>query len=94
VGIEISLIFAGNAFKGPGIPVLLRELVSRRAMKVHLERTRKLIELRAKDGRDLLRRLGIPEAEAILVRNNEVVLPEEELRETDDITILSVVSGG
>jgi len=63
-------------------------------MKVHLERTRKLIELRARSGRELLKQLSLPEAEVILVRNNEVVLPEEELRETDDITILSVVSGG
>ncbi|MDO8480267.1 MAG: MoaD/ThiS family protein [Nanoarchaeota archaeon] len=63
-------------------------------MKVYLERTGKEVELRATDGRDLLKQLKIPEAEAILVRNNEVVLPDEALRETDDIHILSVVSGG
>jgi len=63
-------------------------------MRVYLERTKKLIELRARSGRELLKQLSLPEAEVILVRNNEVVLPEEELRETDDITILSVVSGG
>ena len=72
----------------------MRELVSRGAMRVYLERTKKLIELRARSGRELLKQLSLPEAEVILVRNNEVVLPEEELRETDDITILSVVSGG
>ena len=42
----------------------------------------------------LLDELGINPSTVLIVKNGEVVLPEENLSETDDVKILSVVSGG
>jgi len=63
-------------------------------MKVYVEKQDKLLELDAKDGTELLEKLGINPDTVILVKNDEAVLPEEGLSETDDIKILSVISGG
>jgi sulfur carrier protein ThiS len=63
-------------------------------MKVFIERENKTIECQATTGIALLKQLGIPESTVLLVKNNEVVLAETELSETDDIKILSVISGG
>ena len=63
-------------------------------MKVYIEKQNKLLELDAKDGTELLDMLGINPDTIIIVKNDEAVLPEEGLSETDDIKILSVISGG
>lgn len=48
----------------------------------------------AKTGTELLNNLGINSSTVLLVRNDEVILIEETLNESDDLKILSVVSGG
>lgn len=63
-------------------------------MKVFIERENKHIELTSKNGIELLKSLQINPAEVLLIKNDEVVLPEEELEDSDSIQILSVVSGG
>jgi len=63
-------------------------------MKVFIEKENKQLELTAKTGTQLLNELGINPTTVLLVKNNEVTLPEENLSETDNIKILSVVSGG
>lgn len=63
-------------------------------MKVFIERENKIIESVAKTGKELLSELHIPESTVLLVKNNEVVLSDVELSETDDVKILSVISGG
>ncbi len=45
-------------------------------------------------GIGLLENLGINQNTVLFVKNNEVVLAEEEISNTDEIKLLSVVSGG
>lgn len=63
-------------------------------MKVYIEKQDKLIELEAENVKDLLDALKINPSTVIIVKNNEVVLLDEQLNEDDDIKILSVISGG
>mgnify|MGYP006303614755 CR=1 FL=1 len=63
-------------------------------MNVFIERENKHLELEAKNGSELLKSLDINPSTVLLVKNDEVVLPEEELTSEDDVKILSVVSGG
>ena len=66
-------------------------------MKIYVEKEKKNLEIdskNAKDGRELLEQLKINPATIILVKNNEVVLEDEVLEDTDEIKILSVISGG
>ena len=64
-------------------------------MKVFIEKENKQLVLgKSCTGAELLRELHINPSTVILIKNNEVVLPEEELSDKDDIKILSVISGG
>ena len=63
-------------------------------MRVYIERQAKTVEVDATTGTNLLKQLGINPAEVLLIQNDEVVLPEIELSDSDEIKILSVVSGG
>lgn len=47
-----------------------------------------------KTGIELLKKLNINPNTILFVKNNEVVLAEEEICEDDEIKLLSVVSGG
>ena len=63
-------------------------------MKVFIEREDKTVESHAKNGIELLHELGINETTVLLVQNDEVIIPETELQDSDVIKILSVISGG
>ncbi len=65
-------------------------------MKVYIEKDNKNLEIKKSryTGKKLLEELGINASAVILVRNDEVVLEDEYLEDSDDIKILSVVSGG
>ncbi|MFT4326979.1 MAG: MoaD/ThiS family protein [Candidatus Woesearchaeota archaeon] len=63
-------------------------------MKVFIERENKTVESSAQTGSALLDELGINETTVLIVKNDEVVIPQTELSETDSIKILSVISGG
>ena len=64
-------------------------------MEVFIEKQDKQIVLdKSCTALELLKELDINPAEVLIVKNNEVVLEDEPLSETDKIRILSVVSGG
>ena len=64
-------------------------------MKVFIEKDNKEIQFdRSCTGKELLQELGINPTTVLLIRNDEAVLSDEPLSETDEIKILSVISGG
>ncbi|HIH32422.1 TPA: MoaD/ThiS family protein [Candidatus Woesearchaeota archaeon] len=63
-------------------------------MKVYVEKQDKLLELEKKSVKELLDELQINSNTVIIVKNNEIVLEDEQLDDNDDIKILSVISGG
>jgi len=64
-------------------------------MNIYIEKEQKRLALeKACTAQELLARLNINPDTVLVVKNDEVVLPEENLSEADDIKILSVVSGG
>jgi len=64
-------------------------------MKVYVEKENKYLEInKSLSGEQLLKDLNINPTTVILVKNNEVILSDELLSETDEVKILSVVSGG
>ncbi len=65
------------------------------AMTVFIEKEDRHITIETPvSGTDLLEELGINPQTVLLVKNREIVLPEETLDPSDTIEILSVVSGG
>ena len=64
-------------------------------MKVFIEKDKKeVLFAKSCTGKELLKELGINPSTVLLVKNNEVVLADENLSETDEVKILSVISGG
>ena len=64
-------------------------------MDVYIEKTDKKIKLKAEcSGKELLDRLEINPQSVILVKKDEIVLEDELCKDSDDIKILSVISGG
>lgn len=65
-------------------------------IKVFIERTQeeKEIVFHGETVGDLLKELGIPISEVVVVKNDEVVTEDEKIEEGDFIKIIDVVSGG
>jgi len=65
-------------------------------MKVFLEKDGKELDMNftGKTVRDLLEQLNLNSQEVVVVKNGEIVLGDEPLDNSDDIKILSVISGG
>jgi sulfur carrier protein ThiS len=64
-------------------------------MKIYIEKENKLLELdKIGNIKELLDTLKINSSTVITVKNNEVVLEDESLEDSDEIKILSVISGG
>ncbi len=66
-------------------------------MKVFIEKTNETIDVKLKEGDKLvniLDRLNINISSIILVKNGEVCLEDSKVTDSDEIKILSVVSGG
>lgn len=66
-------------------------------MKVYIEKEDKTIEIKESNIRnikDLLNFLNINSSTVITVKNKEIVLDDEPLDYSDEIKILSVISGG
>ncbi|MEK6892258.1 MAG: MoaD/ThiS family protein [Nanoarchaeota archaeon] len=65
------------------------------AVFIDKENKNKLIELdNSSSVSDLLKELKINPVTVIVSRNNELILEDEELKDNDEIKILSVISGG
>jgi sulfur carrier protein ThiS len=63
-------------------------------MKVFIEKGNKYVDVKPSTGEGVLMQLSIPSTTVLIVRNNEIVLPEDELSEGDEVKLLSVISGG
>lgn len=64
-------------------------------MKVSIEKDRTTHDIKhCPTGDALLKKLALCAEEVILTKNGEIILPSEELKETDEVHILSVISGG
>lgn len=66
-------------------------------VEIYLERENKTINHNLKKDtklKDLLKELNISISSIILVKNNEITLEDDFVKEDDKIKILSVVSGG
>ncbi len=63
-------------------------------MKVYLEKENKYKTCKATTCKELLTTLKINPNTVIVIKNGVPIMEDEKLKETDDIKILSVVSGG
>ncbi|MFH0752789.1 MAG: MoaD/ThiS family protein [archaeon] len=63
-------------------------------MKVYIEKTKEKKEINSKTVAELLEKLGINPTTVIAVVNGEAATEDAELSAEDEITIMSVVSGG
>lgn len=64
-------------------------------MRVTIERDKSTHEIKdCHTGQALLKRLSLCAQEVILTKNGEIVMADEELCDTDEVHILSVISGG
>ena len=73
------------------------ELMDKINVSVFIDRENKntKIELNNKSiVADLLKELNINPVTVIVSRNNELILEDEKLSDNDEITVLSVISGG
>ena len=59
-----------------------------------LEQDSKEIELKGTSVKDLLKQLNLNAEEFLVIRKDEVLTKDRELKENDKIELLSVVSGG
>jgi sulfur carrier protein ThiS len=64
-------------------------------MEVYIEKTQSTVLYeKACTAQELLEHLNIIPSTVLIVKNGEVILPDEALSETDEVKLLSVVSGG
>lgn len=63
-------------------------------MKVFIERTNEYKETEAKTIKELLNQLKINPTTIIITKNNELIAEDSEIKENDEIKLLSVISGG
>lgn len=64
-------------------------------MKIFLERTQETIEKEFEgSAKDLIKLLGMNTEELLIIKNGELVTDEEILDNSDEIKLLSVISGG
>ena len=61
---------------------------------VFIEKENKTEKIRAKNAKEAMQVLKINPETVLIVRNNELILPEETLNDKDEIKLLSVISGG
>ncbi len=64
-------------------------------MKVFIERTNKTRKISFNGSvKELLMHLDVSPVTALVIKNNELVTEKDRVKDTDEIKILSVVSGG
>lgn len=64
-------------------------------MKIFLERTQETKKLDfTGTAKELITMLGMNTEELLIIRNGELVTEDEQLENTDQIKLLSVISGG
>ena len=63
-------------------------------VKVLIEREEKIVNIKAKDIDEIIKKLNINKEEVIIVKNNELIPNNVKLNEKDEVKFLSVISGG
>jgi sulfur carrier protein ThiS len=64
-------------------------------MEVYIERLEKRLKLKFKGTvTELLEELGINPEDAMVVRDDDLLTPDDEVYNTDTLRVLSVISGG
>ena len=63
-------------------------------VNVYIERENKTVNIKAKNAKDVIKILNINPETILIVKNNELILPEDNLNDNDELKFLSVISGG
>ncbi|MCA9477623.1 MAG: MoaD/ThiS family protein [Nanoarchaeota archaeon] len=64
-------------------------------MKITIERTKETIEKEfSGKAMDLLKEIGVLVEDVLIIKNGQLVTEDEELDDSDEIKLLSVISGG
>ncbi len=63
-------------------------------MKVYIEREDKEVKIKARNVKELLKKLNINPITVLVAKNNELVTEDVKLSEKDEVKIISVISGG
>lgn len=63
-------------------------------IKVFIEKENKFVNVEASNAREILTKLNINPETVLLARNNELILLETNLKNNDELKLLSVISGG
>mgnify|MGYP001602951234 FL=1 len=63
-------------------------------VNVFIERENKTTKINARNSKELMKILNINPETVLIVKNNELILPEENLNDKDELKLLSVISGG
>ncbi|MEM0004052.1 MAG: MoaD/ThiS family protein [Desulfurococcaceae archaeon] len=65
-------------------------------MRIKILESNEVIEIHEKEIRvhDLLRKLGLPPSEYIVIRNNTIVTEEDVLVDDDEVVVYTIKSGG
>ena len=63
-------------------------------MKVFIDKTNEYKEVRSKTLKEILKELNINPTTVIITKNNELITEDSNIKETDEIKFLSVISGG
>ncbi len=63
-------------------------------VNVFIERENKTTKINARNAKEVMKILNINPETVLIVKNNELILPEENLNDKDELKLLSVISGG
>ncbi len=63
-------------------------------VKIFIEKEDRIINLKAKNPKEVLSKLKINSETVLFSRNNELILENTELKDSDELKLLSVISGG
>ena len=63
-------------------------------VNVFIERENKVANVKARNAKEVMKLLNVNPETVLIVRNNELILAEENLNEKDELKLLSVISGG
>ena len=63
-------------------------------VNVFIERENKTTKINARNAKEVMKILNINPETVLIIKNNELILPEENLNDKDELKLLSVISGG
>ncbi|MEK6907329.1 MAG: thiamine biosynthesis protein ThiS [Nanoarchaeota archaeon] len=63
-------------------------------VNVFIERENKKTNVKARNAKEIMSILNINPETVLLVKNNELILAEDNLNDNDELKLLSVISGG